>query len=94
MREDPERAFRALRAAFPEAGERELRDAWGATRPVLGLTHELAAVLEREAAWLRAHGHAGGPPLDVPAVLDPGVLSEVDPQAVTFVSPTLGGASR
>jgi NitT/TauT family transport system substrate-binding protein len=94
VREEPEQAFRALRAAFPDVGEQELRDAWGATRPVLGLTHELAAVLEREAAWLRARGHADGPPLDVDAVLDPDVLGEVDPEAITFVSPAHGDAAR
>jgi NitT/TauT family transport system substrate-binding protein len=94
VREEPERAFRALRAAFPDVGEQELRDAWEATRPVLGLTHELAAVLEREAAWLRARGHAEGPALDVGAILDPAVLAEVDPQAVTFVSPAWGKAAR
>jgi ABC-type nitrate/sulfonate/bicarbonate transport system substrate-binding protein len=94
VREEPERAFRALRGAFPKVGERELRDAWGAIRPVLGLTHELAAVLEREAAWLRARGHAPGPPLDVGALLDPDVLGEVDPMAVTFVSPAYRSAAR
>jgi NitT/TauT family transport system substrate-binding protein len=94
VREEPERAFRALRGTFPDVSEEDLRDAWAAIRPALGLTHELAAVLEREAAWLRAHGHAEGPPLAIGALLDPDVLAEVDPQAVTFVSPSYAEAGR
>jgi NitT/TauT family transport system substrate-binding protein len=94
VREEPERAFQALRPRFEGMSEAELREAWAALRPGLGLGHELAAVLEREAAWLRSHGHASGPPLDVRAVLDGDVLAEVEPEAVTFVSPSHPGAGR
>jgi hypothetical protein len=51
------------------------------------VTHELAAVLEREAAWFRSSGRVEGPPLDLGALLEPDVLTEVDPEAVTFVLP-------
>jgi NitT/TauT family transport system substrate-binding protein len=88
---EPEQAFQALRGAFPGASEAELRETWAAMRPTLGLSHELAAVLEREAAWMRSHGHAGGPALDLGALLDRDVLAEVEPEAVTFVSPSRGG---
>jgi NitT/TauT family transport system substrate-binding protein len=87
VRERPEHAFAAVRAEFPDVSEPELRDAWERITPSLGVTHELAAVLEREAAWFRSRGRAQGPPLDVGTVLDPDVLNEVDPEAVTFVSP-------
>lgn len=94
VHERPERAFEALRAEFPEFSEAELRETWEAMRPVLGVTHELAAVLEREAAWFRDRGRTSGPQLDAGAVLDPEVLAEVDPEAVTFVSPYRGKAAR
>ncbi len=94
VRERPDEAFRSLRAAFPDSTEAELRETWAGMRLTLGVTHELAAVLEREAAWLRSIGRAQGPPLDLGAVLDPDVLAEVDPEAVTFVSPPRGKGAR
>ncbi len=87
VRERPEEAFQALRGEFPEVNEAELRDAWSRIHAELGLTHQLAAVLEEEAAWFRSAGRVAGPPLDVAALLEPDVLSEVAPEAVTFVSP-------
>ena len=86
VRERPQEAFQALREEFSEASEAELSDAWGRIHLGLGLTHELAAVLEQEAAWFRSTGRVTGPPLDVGALLVPDVLAEVLEEAVTFVS--------
>lgn len=94
VRERPDEAFAALQAEFPEMGEAELRETWGRVRPTLGLTHLLASVLEDEAEWLRDSGRLGGPPLDVGQALDPDVLTEVDPEAVTFVPPPWGKRAR
>jgi ABC-type nitrate/sulfonate/bicarbonate transport system substrate-binding protein len=91
VQERPDVAFRALRARFSDVEEERLRDTWSSMRLSLGMTHELAAVVEREAAWLREGGHLDGPPLDVGALLAPDVLAEVDPEAVTFVSPSRRG---
>jgi NitT/TauT family transport system substrate-binding protein len=87
VQDQPEEAFRALRAEFPGEPEEALREIWSGMVPALGVTHELAAVLEREAAWFRARGRTDGPALDVGALLAPGVLAEAAPEAVTFVAP-------
>jgi ABC-type nitrate/sulfonate/bicarbonate transport system substrate-binding protein len=87
VRERPDEAFQAIRAAFPELEEGAVRAAWARVRPELGLTNQLAALLEDESQWFRGSGRASGPPVDVGRVLDPGVLSEVDLEAVTFVRP-------
>jgi len=94
VREHPEEAFQALRGEFGEIGEAELREEWGRIAPALGITHELADVLERESAWFRGRGRITGPPLDVATVLHPDVLAEVDPEAVTFVSPSRSKKAR
>lgn len=86
-RERPEEAFQAIRAAFPELEEGAVRDAWARVRPELGLTNQLAALLEDESQWFRGAGRASGPPVDAGRLLDPGVLSEVELEAVTFVRP-------
>lgn len=92
VHERPWEAFATLKEEFPEATEADLREAWRRVRPTLGLTHQLAAVLEDESTWFRSAGRVEGPPLDVGVLLDPSVLSEVDPEAVTFVqSPRVGG---
>ncbi len=91
-RESPERAFAQLRKEFPELTDKEVRDEWMRVRPLLGLTHLLATVLEDEADWLRESGRLAGPALDVGAALSAGLLAEVDPEAVTFVSPPRSGA--
>jgi NitT/TauT family transport system substrate-binding protein len=87
VRERPDEAFQAIRAAFPELEEGAVRAAWARVRPELGLTNQLAALLEDESQWFHGAGRASGPPLDAGRVLDPGVLSEVDLEAVTFVRP-------
>jgi NitT/TauT family transport system substrate-binding protein len=94
VHERPEEAVRALRASFPELSDAELRDIWSRVVPALGLTHELAALLERQAVWFRSAGRIAGPPVDLGAVIDPDVLTAVDPEAVTFVSPPRGKAPR
>ena len=86
VRERPQEAFQAFRKEFAEVSEEDQSDAWGRIRLGLGLTHELAAVLEQEAAWFRGTGRIDGPPLDVGALLALDVLSEVQEEAVTFVS--------
>jgi NitT/TauT family transport system substrate-binding protein len=83
----PWEAFEALRSAFPESSAQDLEDAWRRVRPTLGLTHQLAAVLEEESRWFRAAGRIEGPLLDAGALLEPDVLAEVDGEAVTFVTP-------
>ncbi len=85
VRDRPWEAFAVMRAEFPEASETDLAEAWRRVRPTLGLTHQLAAVLEDESRWSRAAGRAEGGPLDVGVLLEPDVLAEVDPEAVTFV---------
>ncbi len=92
VRERPGEAFDALRSAFPALSEAELRDAWSRVEPALGLTHQLAAVLEDESEWFRAEGRIRGPPLDLGNLLDPDVLAQVDAEAVTFVPPPRGKA--
>ncbi|HEX9049746.1 MAG TPA: ABC transporter substrate-binding protein [Anaeromyxobacter sp.] len=87
VRERPGEAFAALRAGFADVSEADLAEAWAAVRPTLGLTHQLAAALEDESRWFRAAGRVEGAPLDVGALLEPDVLAEVDPEAVTFVPP-------
>lgn len=90
-RERPQEALAALRGEFPEIGEADLAAAWSAVRPRLGVTHQLAGVLEDEARWFRAAGRDGGAPLDVDLLLAPGVLAQVEPEAVTFVPAPRGG---
>ena len=87
VREHPDEAYRVLRGEFPDLPEEHLRDAWSRVRPELGVTHQLAAVLERESEWFRAEGRAAGPPLDLARTLVPDLLAEVDQEAVTFVPP-------
>lgn len=87
VRELPDRAFAQVRKEFPELTDKEVRDEWMRVRPVLGLTHLLATVLEDEADWLRESGRIAGPALEVGAALAAELLAEVDPEAVTFVSP-------
>lgn len=94
VRERPWEAFEALRAAFPEIGERDLAEAWRIAHPRLGLSHQLAAVLEDESRWFRTAGRLEGPALDVGVLLDPGVLLQVDPDAVTFVPPPRRAGAR
>jgi ABC-type nitrate/sulfonate/bicarbonate transport system substrate-binding protein len=86
-REHPEEAFRALSAALPEQPAPQLREAWQSVRPVLGITHLLAQVLENEWDALHAEGRVSGV-LDLRNLLDPDVLAEVDPEALTFVLPS------
>jgi ABC-type nitrate/sulfonate/bicarbonate transport system substrate-binding protein len=90
-RERPWEAFAVLRAEFGEVTDADLADAWRRVRPTLGLTHQLAGVLEDEARWFRAAGRAEGGLLDVGTLLAPEVLSEVDAEAVTFVPPPPAG---
>ncbi|HET8542338.1 MAG TPA: NrtA/SsuA/CpmA family ABC transporter substrate-binding protein [Anaeromyxobacter sp.] len=94
VRERPGEAFAAVRAEFPEASEAELAEAWRRIRPTLGLTHHLAASLEDESRWFRAAGRTDGPPVDVGVLLEPDVLAEVDPEAVTFVPPPRRAGAR
>jgi len=82
----PWEAFAALRKAFPESSEKDLEDAWRRVRPTLGLTHQLAAVLEEESLWFRAAGRIEGPFLDAEALFEPDVLGEVESEAVTLVT--------
>src|SRR5512133_2995100 len=91
VRDRPREAFAVLRAEFPEASEAARQDAWRRTRLTLGVTHQLAAVLEDESRWFRSTRRAEGRPLDVGALLEPDVLAEVDPEAVTFVPPPHAG---
>lgn len=91
VRDMPDRAFDQIRKEFPELTDKEVRDEWMRVRPVLGLTHLLATVLEDEADWLRESGRVAGPVLEVGAALSAELLSEVDPEAVTFVSPPRRG---
>lgn len=94
VRERPDEAFAALRGEFPDLPEDELRQAWRRVRPELGVTHRLAAVLERESEWFRGEGRAAGPPIDLARTLVPDVLAEVDQEAVTFVSPAQAPDAR
>ncbi len=87
VRERPDDALAVLRAEFPDVGEADLEDAWRRMRPTLGLGHQLASALEDESRWFRSAGRAEGAPLDVGVLLDPGVLAQVDPEAVTLVPP-------
>lgn len=87
VRERPEEALAATRAAFPDLAEADLAEAWRRMRPTLGVTHQLASALEDESRWFRAAGRAEGAPLDVGVLLAADVLAEVDPEAVTFVAP-------
>ena len=91
VRERPVEAFAALRGEFPEVDEAEFREEWSRIELGLGVTHTLAATLEREADWFRTTGRSPGPPLDVAALLAPDVLAEVDEEAVTFVAARRGG---
>jgi NitT/TauT family transport system substrate-binding protein len=94
VRDRPWEAFAALRAEFPESAEADLAESWRRVRPTLGLTHQLAATLEDESRWFRAVGRAEGAPLDVGVLLEPDVLADVDPEAVTFVPPPRRGGAR
>jgi ABC-type nitrate/sulfonate/bicarbonate transport system substrate-binding protein len=86
VRERPEEAFEALAAALPDQPREELREAWAQVRPGLGLSHLLAHVLEAEWERLRGEQRLTGT-IDLPALIEPDVLSEVDPEAVTLVLP-------
>ncbi len=88
VREHPDEAFATLRKEIGGDGEADLLDAWRRIQPGLGLTNQLAAVLERESEWLRSEGRIAGPPIDVGRMLRTDVLAEVEPEAVTFVSRT------
>jgi NitT/TauT family transport system substrate-binding protein len=94
VREQPGEAFAALRGEFPELPEDQLRDAWSRVRAQLGITHQLAASLERESEWFRAQGRAAGPPIDLGGTLVSDLLAEVDQEAVTFVSPARAPDAR
>lgn len=87
VRERPGEALALLTTALPD--QPELSEAWGRVRPGLGLSHQLAEVLETEWEWLHAEKRITGA-LDLGRLLAPGVLTEVDPEAVTFVSPSRG----
>src|SRR5512138_2105637 len=87
VRERPAEASAAMRAEFTELDAADLAEAWRRVRLTLGLSHQLAAALEDESRWFRAAGRSDGAPLDVGVLLDAGVLSQVDPEAVTFVPP-------
>jgi NitT/TauT family transport system substrate-binding protein len=91
-RERPEEAFEALARALPDVPRTDLREAWRSVRPTLGLSHLLAHVLESEWRWLRDEGRISGT-LDLGTTLEPDILSEVDPEAVTFISPSRRGGS-
>lgn len=94
VRDRPAEAYAVIRAEFPEASDVDLQESWRRVRPTLGLTHQLAAVLEDESRWFRATGRGAGSPLDVGVLLDPDVLAEVEPEAVTFVPPPRGAGAR
>ncbi len=87
VRDRPEEAYAAMRAEFTELDAADLAEAWRRVRLTLGLTHQLAAALEDESRWFRAAGRVEGEPLDVGVLLEAGVLSQVDSEAVTFVPP-------
>lgn len=91
-RDRPEEAFEALARALPDIPRSELREAWRSVRPTLGLSHLLAHVLESEWRWLRDEGRLSGV-LDLGTTLEPDILSEVEPEAVTFISPSRHGGS-
>jgi NitT/TauT family transport system substrate-binding protein len=84
VRERPGEALELLTRAFP--GQPDVGEAWSRVRAGLGLSHQLAQVLETEWEWLLAEGRIGGS-LDLGRLLAPEVLAGVDPEAVTFVSP-------
>ena len=93
VRERPEEAFEALAAALPDPPRADLREAWDRVRPGVGVSHLLAHVLETEWDRLRAEGRLSGP-FDIAAVLESGILAEVDPEAVTFVLPPRRARAR
>lgn len=86
VRERPEEAFEALAAALPDQPREDLREAWAEVRPGLGLSHLLAHVLEAEWERLRGERRLSGA-IDLAALVEPDILSEVDPEAVTLVLP-------
>jgi NitT/TauT family transport system substrate-binding protein len=94
VRERPREAFAAIRGEFSDANEADLAAGWRRLRPTLGLTHQLAAALEDESRWFRSSGRGEGTPLDVGVLLEPDVLAEVEPEAVTFVPPPRHAEAR
>ncbi len=84
VRERPGEALDVLVRAFP--GQSEVGEAWGRVRAGLGLSHQLAQVLETEWEWLHEEGRIGGT-LDLDRLLATETLAAVDPEAVTFVPP-------
>ncbi len=78
----PDVALAALRRALPDIPEEDLREEWTRFRPRLGISNVLATLLAREAEWSRARG---GSPVDVRGLLQPEILLEIDPEAVTLL---------
>lgn len=94
VQEHPADAFDALRDGFPGVSDAELREAWSRVRPTLGLTHELATFLQDQSDYFRSVGRADAAPLDPSHLFAPGILTEVDREAVTFVTPARSPLGR
>jgi len=93
LHDRPAAAFEALRPRFAGVDERDLREAWEAVEPGLGLTNLLAGVLDHEGKWLRTKTGFPTTPGAGARLLDGSLLEEIDPEAVTLVGQA-GGARR
>jgi ABC-type nitrate/sulfonate/bicarbonate transport system substrate-binding protein len=80
-REDPARAFAALRRALPGEDEAALREQWGNVVPQLEISNALVHSLYSQAGLLLDGGQAS--PSSFRRLLVPELLEAVEPEAVT-----------
>jgi ABC-type nitrate/sulfonate/bicarbonate transport system substrate-binding protein len=80
-REQPERAFAALRRAMPGEDEGALRDLWAHVVPQVEISNVLLHSLYSQAALL--YGSEQASPSSFRKLLSPQLLASVDPEAVT-----------
>jgi len=80
-REEPQRAFAALRRTLPGEDEAQLREQWARVVPQLEISNALVHSLYSQAGLLYDRGQAS--PSSFRRLLVPQLLAAVDPEAVT-----------
>jgi ABC-type nitrate/sulfonate/bicarbonate transport system substrate-binding protein len=87
LRERPDQALGAVRERFPEQPAARIDAQWRLGRAGVGRDHLLVTMMRREGEWFREKGRIQGPLPDFAALLEPRLLDEVEPEAVTFLPP-------
>jgi ABC-type nitrate/sulfonate/bicarbonate transport system substrate-binding protein len=82
-RDRPAAALTALERGLDAWTGELVRDGWALVNPQLGLSNLLLGLLERQAEWRHAHRGARMP--DLRALVEPGLLLELDRESVTLL---------